>query len=83
MLCLHLSKNISEMPSVYVRAELQSVVQEEDDEVAPKLNCPVFINRSRQVCAFQLPLNCAGEVERWRLHSLGIILDIGKSLNSE
>ena len=71
-------KNICEMPSVYVRAELRSVLMTERGDSSTTLDCPVFINRARQVCAFHLPLNCGEAVERWQLHFLGIILDIGK-----
>ncbi|XP_072166400.1 uncharacterized protein [Diadema setosum] len=48
------------------------------DTEQPKLGvyrCPVFLNQSRQVCAFTLDLACPLPVEQWTMSGAALILD--------
>lgn len=41
-------------------------------------DCPVFMNRARQVCAFVLPLSTEGSPDRWTRAGTAVILDSGQ-----
>ena len=43
-----------------------------------KYTCPVFMNRSRQNCAFTLELSCPDPVEKWIMAGTALILDPGR-----
>ena len=42
------------------------------------VECPVFMNRSRQVCVFTLKLKCPEPAEKWAMAGVALILDPGK-----
>ncbi len=42
------------------------------------IECPVFMNRSRQVCVFKLKLKCPEPAEKWAMAGVALILDPGK-----
>ncbi len=45
-----------------------------------RYTCPVFMNRSRQICAFTLELSCPAPMEDWILAGAALILDPGMCL---
>ncbi|XP_006816780.1 uncharacterized protein LOC100369618 [Saccoglossus kowalevskii] len=67
------------MPSVYVRPVLKSSMAEsqQSEEGASLYECPVYINKARQVTAFTLHLKCPYPVEQWTLAGTAILLDPG------
>lgn len=75
------------MPSVYVRPVIKSQMSTDKEQTdgpqqqepdAAKFDCPVFINRARQVCPLHLSLTSNQPKEKWVLAGTAVILDAGK-----
>ncbi|KAL8618506.1 hypothetical protein ACOMHN_000651 [Nucella lapillus] len=48
------------------------------EEISPGVfDCPVYMNKSRQILVSMLPVNCSNPVEKWTLASAAFVLDQG------
>lgn len=72
------SHDCNMMPSLYVRPVVTSTDSEQDTKQDEKFNCPVFINRARQVCPFHLPFNSGQPADKWTMAGTALILDPGQ-----
>lgn len=61
------------MPKVYIRPEIKN---ENSDK--GKFQCPVFMNKARQVCPFMLALNSNDPPMNWISAGTALILDPGE-----
>ncbi|KAK3108743.1 hypothetical protein FSP39_014630 [Pinctada imbricata] len=70
------SSSLYKVPCIY----LKPVMVAELSETANKqtlYSCPVYLNKSRQVTAWSLNLNCPVPMDKWKLARTAIILDPG------
>ncbi|XP_033641711.1 dynein beta chain, flagellar outer arm-like [Asterias rubens] len=63
-------------PASHHEDENQAKDRTEGPELA-RYTCPVFMNRSRQICAFTLELACPAPMADWILAGAALILDPG------
>ncbi|XP_071959570.1 uncharacterized protein [Antedon mediterranea] len=76
--CLDNAKTaLSPMPSVYIHPMLKGEQTDNEEEGYGIYDCPVFMNKSRQLCTFTLNLRCPEPVEQWILAGTGLLLDPG------
>ena len=66
-------------PASHHEDENQAKERTEGPELA-RYTCPVFMNRSRQICAFTLELACPAPMADWILAGAALILDPGMCL---
>ena len=72
------SKDLSKLPSIYVRpVVLKDATGEEIRESNNVYECPVFMNRARQVSPATLPLSSSISPDKWIMAGTAIILDPG------
>ncbi|XP_076457719.1 uncharacterized protein LOC143291635 isoform X3 [Babylonia areolata] len=51
--------------------------ERDEDSTAETYDCPVYMNKSRQIQVCMLPVNCPNPAEKWTLASAAFILDRG------
>ena len=72
-------KDLCKLPSVYVRpVELNNETKNKAGEDDCVYQCPVFLNRARQVSPIAIPLNSTEKPDKWILAGTALILDPGK-----
>ena len=77
VLC-HFSVDLARLPSVYVRPVLsKDKPEKEEGEPQYEYQCPLFINKARQVCALMVGLNSDVPEFQWIMAGTSIILDPG------
>ena len=71
------SKDLSKLPSIYVRPVVLKDATGEKRESNYYYECPVFMNKARQVCPATLPLSSGISPDNWIMAGTAIILDPG------
>ncbi|XP_033103095.1 dynein heavy chain 9, axonemal-like [Anneissia japonica] len=71
--------SLSLMPSVYIYPVVRGTSEHTDaeDNEYWLYDCPVFMNQSRQFCAFTLKLRCPVPLEQWVMAGTALLLDQG------
>ncbi|XP_078672103.1 uncharacterized protein LOC144911712 isoform X1 [Branchiostoma floridae x Branchiostoma belcheri] len=71
---------LTPLPVVYVKPVLTSEMSGpggDGGEDITLYNCPVFMNKARQVCSLTLPLRCPSPTENFIMSGAAVILDAG------